>query len=383
MECAVGLQPGTAVRKSKSRGRCVVAAAPLPANAVVCREEPLVWTIAAECAGRVCDACFKYDRTDILRPMPLKCSSCSLVAFCSPACEELAQNTWHRWECEAYRKLNAEMSVDSDTDPSAGFCVYLTQCRFLIRMASIMAHDPVARASILSQVGDASTLPGIQRDLVDEVRGTIVRCTSRDLWGAVGADLLHLAALDVNNSFGVYYTQPEWLSGVEDRTHRTSGPLRDDRLFAFGQLPLSSLLNHSCIPNCYKEWSGRTLYLRTLHAVPAGAELTHCYVTPNLNSSRRQEELRCNHLFDCRCRRCTDVEADLDFTEVFVCHDARCGGLMVGTLPSSDSTPTGDTAEGIEDGEVLLRCQWCGSTRAVEADAVARVEAHQRPWAAD
>ena len=66
-------------------------------------------------------------------------------------------------------------------------------------------------------------------------------------------------------------------------------------------------LNHSCAPNCHAEWNGE-LGRETVHAlvdIPAGQELTICYLPPGgMERARRRAQLLEEHGFECRCARC-------------------------------------------------------------------------------
>ena len=67
---------------------------------------------------------------------------------------------------------------------------------------------------------------------------------------------------------------------------------------------LSALLNHSCEPNAAIIFSGSSLTLRSLAAIPANSELSISYIDTTNPTSARQSELLHRYFFDCRCFSC-------------------------------------------------------------------------------
>ena len=66
----------------------------------------------------------------------------------------------------------------------------------------------------------------------------------------------------------------------------------------------SALLNHSCSPNTAIIFSGSTLTLRALAAIPAKSEISISYVDTTNPTLARQSELRNRYFFICRCSAC-------------------------------------------------------------------------------
>lgn len=69
--------------------------------------------------------------------------------------------------------------------------------------------------------------------------------------------------------------------------------------------PHSALLNHSCTPNTAIIFSGPTLTLRSLAAIPATCELFISYIDTTNPTSARQSELRSRYFFNCTCTFCS------------------------------------------------------------------------------
>lgn len=76
-----------------------------------------------------------------------------------------------------------------------------------------------------------------------------------------------------------------------------------------GVFPISSNLNHSCSPNCRVSWNSerKTLNLVATQPLKVGDQITICYdhdKVYELPVEKRQQYLRENYGFDCRCPRC-------------------------------------------------------------------------------
>lgn len=68
-------------------------------------------------------------------------------------------------------------------------------------------------------------------------------------------------------------------------------------------------INHSCAPNAEKESVGDLMVVRATRAIPAGAELFHCY-DASVDLDTRQAALKLTWGFDCACALCEAEKAD-------------------------------------------------------------------------
>ena len=115
----------------------------------------------------------------------------------------------------------------------------------------------------------------------------------------------------------------------------------------------SALLNHSCIPNTTIIFSGSTVTLRSLAAIPAKAELSISYIDTTNSTTARQSELRNRYFFNCRCSFCSagitnglpDPHPDHSFDAI----EARALGLQAeaSTLPPNRAATLLDSALGL------------------------------------
>jgi len=84
--------------------------------------------------------------------------------------------------------------------------------------------------------------------------------------------------------------------------------VHDEELFGFGwgAYPLTSLMNHSCEPNCVIMYEGSHQVLRVIHNVSRGEELCFSYIDVAQPRSERRRLLLDKYFFECWCPRCTD-----------------------------------------------------------------------------
>ena len=88
------------------------------------------------------------------------------------------------------------------------------------------------------------------------------------------------------------------------------------KALALGFFPLTSMLNHSCRPNCAHSFllqPGRPpqLIMKTIRDVEVGEELVYSYVPLYASTSTRRQALERCYSFTCKCHRCT-TESDDD-----------------------------------------------------------------------
>jgi len=267
---------------------------------------------------------------------------------------------------------------------------------FLLRACSLLlasrSGDGVSNARInqltsLAGRGNAAP-PQIVAEaaaVAQELHGRV--CHALAVAGAdpSGIDVPTIGALlgrDAVNGYGVAaansHSAPQ--SSVDTR-----GPseLRGTALYAS-----ASRINHECLPNAarYDAFDApgagnTTLRFRSLHALPAGEEVTQSYFPLTWTYEERQQRCKEHYGFECRCPRCCEEiswggeqlapssdgqgapqsEADPAYIHLFllkyVCPRQGCEGTMA-PLPKQPD---------------VLQCNICGGTR-TEAEFMEEVE---------
>uniref|UniRef100_A0A7S1I2S5 SET domain-containing protein n=1 Tax=Eutreptiella gymnastica TaxID=73025 RepID=A0A7S1I2S5_9EUGL len=350
------------VKKVRSKGRCLVTNENLASGTVVMKEETPCAIVTEEWRDNVCDNCLFRPKC-ILDSLPLSCPQCCCVSYCSEECLSTASDKWHAHECQALQQLYGilhEGGLDGASDT-------YSLARFLIRIIAIACHDGSFADCFGALHGRDADLRQLKRwDDLQKI-GRVVSasltpaCTGSQQFGLEA--VMDYVAKEEWNSFAIRYTKAE---------RDTAGQrlkAGDEGMFAYAIAPSSSLLNHSCCPNVFKRWDGRTLLMQAVRPIRQGEELCHSYVIPSHNTSRRLRELGENHGFECSCKRCEDRGYELDWMELFVCPRTECGGLL---CPIARPVAAEEDEE--PDDEVLVVCQWCAEPQYVEKDALDRLE---------
>ena len=99
--------------------------------------------------------------------------------------------------------------------------------------------------------------------------------------------------------------------------------------FYGGQLiEVHSRINHSCDPNCVSSLDGINVFLIALRKIEEGEEITVSYTDSSKPRKVRQEYLKNNLFFDCKCSLCSSDEFDTPeaLRTAQICH---CGESLL------------------------------------------------------
>jgi hypothetical protein len=98
-------------------------------------------------------------------------------------------------------------------------------------------------------------------------------------------------------------------------TNAFRATLPDDTPIGLCYEPTLALANHSCTPNAYIMFNGRTISLITLSPIQKYEEIFISYVDFTQSRDLRRAELRQRYFFQCECEKCKD---DLSPYEIFL-----------------------------------------------------------------
>ena len=102
------------------------------------------------------------------------------------------------------------------------------------------------------------------------------------------------------------------LLAIQCNAHRIVS--QDAHPLALGLFPFTSMLNHSCEPNCAHDFiltrnKAPVLSMRAITDIEVGEEICYSYTNLYLSTKQRNEQLQSAYGFRCNCSRC---EANLD-----------------------------------------------------------------------
>ncbi|XP_021949211.1 SET domain-containing protein SmydA-8 [Folsomia candida] len=292
------------LKTNQKFGRHFVAARRLKAGTLVIQEDPTL------CAPRglpdgspICLSCCVLMESQ--GKSSYRCSKCAWP-ICSPECEQHelhAQN-----ECKIFSERHIKYPPSECEYPT--YIVY--KVVEILRGVLIKENDPELWAKItnLQCVTELGNKTDLFQDL-GKLRNTfgVEDIGLEEDWKRI------LGILNVNNFSmkGRRNGHGPWFTG-----------------YVFLQ---SSMLAHSCLPNC---WWGVSMFpdhkiqVRTTVDVQKGDVLTvpYSYIYNAFGTSKRQELIQDDGEFICKCERCEDPTELNSFTSALICRKCRNGSVL-------------------------------------------------------
>ncbi|CAH4014057.1 unnamed protein product [Pieris brassicae] len=114
-----------------------------------------------------------------------------------------------------------------------------------------------------------------------------------------------------------------------------------------GLFPVSSLMNHNCVPNTNYNFNNEChMIVKAVKPIASGTEITTCYSGLLWGTPARRLHLFKTKHFWCKCERCNDATERGTFLAALKCFDTNCSGSL---LPIEPLNPTS-----------AWRCLTCG-----------------------
>lgn len=326
------------------RGNGLVASRPIQAGEDVLVETPLLLTVGPDASMAVCTTCLRC-----LGGSAEACTTCSNFAFCGPLCRDVAvqrPDVHAPWLCRTL----ALLQTTGQEERSAA--------HFLLQVCALQLAadgDTESRARLAALTGLAAAMGPI--DDSPSTPSSAYNAAAAACGGQLpisSGDAARLLALEQRTSYGV-------MAPSAEAGHRR---IRGSAFYA-----TASLLNHECLPNVarFDDFDGvaaspgnTVARFRTLHAVPAGEELTQSYFPLVWDLHERAAACQEQYDFDCCCPRCkvevtwededdqsmSDGGSDID--------DTAAGSSSEGALAKPDAELAGDSATGITEGYINM-----------------------------
>ncbi|XP_039264769.1 histone-lysine N-methyltransferase Smyd1-like [Styela clava] len=261
----------------KGRGLC--ATQEYRTGQVVIRSRPYEHVIFNEQADKVCHHCVRQpiSKGPTHTPPPLlKCGSCKFARYCNKDCQKAAWEA-HKPECAAIKRVFPNKASD--------------QTRLVARL--FWRKQRVAENKIQED------LP----ILVEELESHVKQRTKEE------KEQLDNRVF----SFGDYVTY-EAMPESDEVIYQWFGAVDCNAISLNDQRGLSvvgvgifldvALLNHDCNPNCVAVNNGAKVEVRSLRPIKPQEELCISYIDPIDTTPGRQEKLKNQYYFDCKCEEC-------------------------------------------------------------------------------
>lgn len=342
--------------KSNNKGLGAFSTQLYEPGALVLSEAPILVYPQASLVGEVCSHCLR----DLSQSnQVLRCSGCDQANFCTVTCRDAAE-----MDSGSHCKVVCALLKACDTTGITSDEVF-SGLHFLSRACGILVKacygDEIARSkkddlvalsngnqnAILSSEDNSKAFQEMCARFEPALTHGLAQVNIPPFSMDQG-DLVSLLCRDLVNSYGIR---------APSRLESDISMIRGTALYLG-----ASRINHECLPNVARcenfdrnydpNEPGRNMWmeLRTLHALPAGEEITQSYFPLGWDMSERQTRCKDIYGFSCACPRCalesegaiecdSKEVADAGYVGVFLfkymCPDSECAGTMV-PIPRDD-----------------------------------------------
>lgn len=256
-------QPLWTIKDSKISGRGLFATRDISSGEVIFKDHTLIIGPRASMGcPTICVSCYENKNLYL-------CSRKCGLPVCSAKCEE---SEIHRNECELISKWN-------NRNETLEMDVRLLKCLTPIRSLFLNDNQKKLLFNLKSHAGHQH---GFEVDILEQKLNLHFTDDERNVMKAT------CTILDAN-SFEVVVGNEEHCSGLR------------------GLYPLSSLMNHTCVPNTMHIFDGnQTMIVKATTFIPKGEEIFHSYTRIIWGTPVRRMHLARTKHFICLCLRCQD-----------------------------------------------------------------------------
>lgn len=223
------------------------------------------------------------------------------IRYCSQKCLQ-ADAAVHRLETRALQAF-AALSVEGSTEA----------IRLIIRMAALKRQEVLGLRLTLGTPNfpnwGSNNLFGHVMSL-EAPTGSIDAQALEDI--AAVAQVLGELLEEAGTPLGDDEDANHLLLAIQSNAHRVVDA--DKRCVGLGTFPLTSMLNHSCSPNCAHHFLLRqgqppALVMQAIEDISAGDELCYNYIPLYQSTERRRLQLSSAYSFTCDCPRCAQASS--------------------------------------------------------------------------
>ncbi|KAK9889712.1 hypothetical protein WA026_007094 [Henosepilachna vigintioctopunctata] len=296
IECATN---SVKIVSNSMYGRCVVATKDIEMGELIAVEKA-TYSILNELKWCHCHHCLE------LNYCMLPCDKCTLALFCSNQCKEDAKK-YHDYECPILATLHS-LNIANRLLPLR--IAILLKDEYHQLKEKLMKKEPVYRSNRYKEI----------HFLVTHLE---IRSTSNLLEkAATSAILFHVLKENTDffkdadgayiNSFKETLMHTALIMSINFHQIRELSTEKGDKGYSFGTIGAGafnfmSLINHSCAPNCCRFNYGNTNVLKAILSIKKGEQLFESYRVNYtiFERTERQEVLKKEYFFDCKCPACT------------------------------------------------------------------------------
>ncbi|CAL9086903.1 unnamed protein product [Musa textilis] len=353
---------------SPHKGRGLASAHDIPPASLVHREEPLAAILLKSCRETHCHFCFDELPADILF-----CPSCTIPVYCSKNCQEQAFGKHDTYLIKTNLAADLEKHVmnailaNPTRSTGEDICSnHIPEHRHECggaHWSAVLPPDIVLAARVIVTSIEKCKASGTifnPLDYLDFVHNyaqnpsvskleshvyaiVLLYCLHQyynsdfPLSGASVAQLILVISQIKVNSMAVIHMKShhrdeafgkcsKFFTFEEHITQDTKQVRVAQAIYSRG-----SLFNHSCQPNVHAYFLSRTLFVRSVEAVPAWCplELSYGPQVGELDFQGRQKLLEEQYSFQCRCSSCSELNLSDLVMNTFQCVRPYCLGAVL------------------------------------------------------
>ncbi|KAG0300310.1 SET domain-containing protein 5 [Dissophora globulifera] len=302
-------------------GKGLFASQDLPAGKVVFTEFPFVYFPPMKrynmvLRGEACGLCARTIKHGNL--LICGCPSCGRIKYCTKACRQTSWDSSHKFECGA---LNPALKEFINYCVKENWNAGMGALRCYERILLANEESPEELASVLKHLDAFATVSQEERQK-KETSWDLMGDQSSQIWETSLGLLIKGCQypLTVTGKNGTSVLTKPLPNHLKDRLFKMETYLKFIGRYNInnqdgGLYLLHSSLNHACVPNAVIDHPGAgTNYgvsVRLARDIKRDEQLQITYCDPQWKKDTRQQYLRTEYLFTCKCKRCTGVDDSL------------------------------------------------------------------------
>ncbi|XP_069935940.1 SET and MYND domain-containing protein 4-like [Cherax quadricarinatus] len=330
-----------------SEGRHLIADKDINPGEIVSVDDGYCNTVFMETSVVHCTVCLRRSMT------PIPCPNCNMVIFCSVECRTDGMSGIHWQECPILPTLFA---LDMKKCPALAYRIMMktshAKLKGMIPLLRLEAKKKSPKNHGFNKEGiyDEKHYRSVYHLVTNKEKLSSQELLRKCIQAFIITKLLHLSGRYFLTSDGKPFTPSRKdiiLTGSTLVHHMMNltcnakaitslqvnvsiSQLHHGKMYGSGIYSASSLMNHSCNPNCSAFFYGKTEVVRAVHFIPAGKQLTISYGEIFTDKSRasRLVSLMTRYHFQCKCEACehswqplSDV-SPLPLLKCTNCHEA-------------------------------------------------------------
>ncbi|XP_050670565.1 SET domain-containing protein SmydA-8-like [Leptidea sinapis] len=283
------------IADSKVGGRGLIATKDIKTNEILFIDDPIVrGPRSGTIIQRGCTVCGKIDNSSLFR-----CTNCGLL-LCSEQCQN---SSVHYDDCCIISGWPSKVPIE-DVDNTL-------LSRALTSIRALLLNDD-------------------QKNLVRNLQAHILPQHASEI-------------RDLKEYFDIPSEEEEFMSLVscilDSNAFQIATRYGSKEMSMRGLYPVSSLLNHNCVPNTkYGFDKDYKMFVRAVKPIPAGTELTTCYSGLLWGTPARRLHLFKTKHFWCKCDRCADPTERGTLLSALKCFEPSCASSLIPIEPLKSST---------------------------------------------